>query len=74
MPNVALTAIQPDVKSRQLRLTGEAKDLAAILAYAEGLNKTRVLSATVLASHEFKMSDGQRVVAFSLFGNWKDTP
>ncbi|MFZ5555545.1 MAG: PilN domain-containing protein [Pseudomonadota bacterium] len=68
--NVALLAVEPDAGKRSVKIDGEAKDLAAVLAYVARLEAAPALSGVLLASHALKDSGGQRPVAFSVTGQW----
>lgn len=70
--SVALLSVQPDVQNRAVRITGEAKNLQAMLDYIRRLEATRSLSDIVLTGHEIKAQDAQRPVNFSLVAVWAD--
>jgi Tfp pilus assembly protein PilN len=71
---VALLAVQPDVSSRQVRISGEAKSFKAMLDYSRRLEQTDMLGEVVLLGHEVRSQDPQRPVAFSLSAGWSDRP
>jgi len=71
---VALLAVQPDPTSRQVRISGEAKNFKAMLDYSRRLGRTDVLRDVVLLGHEVKAQDPQRPVAFSLMARWSEQP
>lgn len=70
---IALLAVQPDVQSRQVRISGEAKDLQAMLAYSRRL-ETGMLNGVMLTGHEIKMQDPQRPVVFLMTAGWGEQP
>jgi Fimbrial assembly protein (PilN) len=71
---VALLAVQPDVASRQVRISGEAKNFKAMLEYARRLEQTDMLREVLLLGHEIKPQDPQRPVTFSLTAVWSERP
>lgn len=68
---VALLSVEPDANRGQLRVTGEARDLDALFAYAESFGAAGVLAAPRIEVFEFKQREGVQVVAFSLRLNWR---
>ncbi len=71
---VALLSVQPDVASRQVRISGEAKNFTAMLDYARRLEQTDMLREVILLGHEVKAQDPQRPVTFSLAAGWSERP
>jgi hypothetical protein len=68
--NVALLAVEPDAHKRSVKVDGEARDLAAVLAYVARLEAAPGLAGVTLTSHAVKEAGGQRPVAFSVTGQW----
>jgi hypothetical protein len=71
---VALLAVQPDVASRQVRISGEAVSFKAMLEYSRRLEQTDMLGEVVLLGHEVRSQDPQRPVTFSLSAGWSERP
>lgn len=71
---IALLAIQPDTGKHIVRLSGEAKDFDALLAYIARLEKSRVLNHVYLTSHEVRTQDAEKPVRFTLVANWTVQP
>lgn len=71
--DVALLSVEPDAARGLLRLTGEAKDLNAMFAYAESFADADALMAPRIEVFEFKQREGVQVVAFSLRLGWRRT-
>lgn len=71
---IALLAIQPDAGKRVLRLTGEAKDFEALLAYIARLEQSPMLRQVYLSSHELRLQDAEKPVRFALVANWAVQP
>jgi Tfp pilus assembly protein PilN len=67
---VALLAVQPDMQRRVLRLSGEAKNFDALLAYVGRLEKNDALSSVYITQHEIRTQDPERPVRFALVANW----
>ncbi len=72
--DVALLAVQPDAPRRTLRLSGEARNLDAILGYVDRLERSGVLSGVYLTQHELRSQDPEKPVRFALVANWAARP
>jgi Tfp pilus assembly protein PilN len=70
-PGVALLAIDPDPRRDELRITAEAKDLAAMLAYLELLKAQPSFGSVTLQQHELRVDEPARPVRFTLLTRWK---
>lgn len=71
---IALLSIQPDAGKRVLRLSGEAKNFEALLAYIARLEQTPMLSQVYLSNHEVRLQDPQKPVRFALVASWTVQP
>lgn len=71
---IALLSIQPDAGKRLLRLSGEAKNFDALLAYIARLEQTPMLNQVYLANHEVRLQDPQKPVRFALVATWAVQP
>jgi Tfp pilus assembly protein PilN len=71
---VALLAVQPDVRARQVRIDAEAMNLKTMLAYTRRLESSDMLGTVVLVGHEVKTQDPQRPVSFSVMAAWGKQP
>jgi hypothetical protein len=69
---VILLAVQPDLANRQVRISGEGKDLEAVYAYTQRLDETDLLDRVYLTEHAVKTQDPQKPVAFSLVAEWTE--
>lgn len=67
---VALLAVQPDAHKHILRISGEAKNYAALLDYIKRLEQGGVLTQVFLLSHEIRQDDRDHPVRFALTANW----
>jgi hypothetical protein len=72
--DVALLAVQPDAVRRMVRLSGEARNLGALLGYIDRLGKSGVLSDVYLLQHELRSQDPDKPVQFALVANWSPRP
>ncbi len=70
LPGVALLSIESDSVKRQLKITGEAKDLQSMLEYVHLLGQQPKLVNTYLQSHQVQQQDPQHPVRFVLGTNW----
>mgnify|MGYP001577907794 CR=1 FL=1 len=68
---IALLTIQPDAEKRQVKITGEAKNLTVMLDYVKLLSDGAVLSNVYLVSHQVQTKDPDKPVRFSLSAEWK---
>lgn len=67
--DVCLLAVRPDVAGKSVQISGEARNLAAALAFVDAL-KQDPLSRVVLLSHQIRHSDPQRPVVFEIAATW----
>ena len=70
--NVALLALEPEMRKGRVAITAEAKDFAAVLAYAKRLGARGAFSSVHLQQHQVQHADPQRPVRFSLLAVWKE--
>ena len=69
---VALLAIEPDMKTGTVKISGDSKDYLAVLGYVLNLSQADALSNVQLVRHEVKQDDPQRPVAFSISAAWNE--
>ena len=69
-----LLSVEPDTEQREVRLTAEAKDLAAMLAYLDQVRQSPILKGAYLASHQINQQDPQKPVRFIIEARWLDAP
>jgi len=67
-----LLRVEPDPERRQVRLSAEAKDTSAMLAYLRKVRETVVLSDAYLLSHQVNQQDPQHPVRFEIEAHWAD--
>lgn len=68
--DVALLSLTPDARKRQVRIAGEARDFAAMLAFHRRLEDSAPLRDVSLLNHEFVEQAPGRPVRFSLVAAW----
>jgi type IV pilus assembly PilN-like protein len=71
---VALLAVQPDPQKRVVRISGEAKDYAAVLTYIARLDESGTLRNVHLLSHQRKQDDPQHPLLFTVAASWRPEP
>jgi hypothetical protein len=69
--DVALLALEPDVEKRLVKISGEAKNIAAMLDYVKQLENRDVLGTVYLQSHHVQMQDPEKPVRFVLQAIWR---
>lgn len=68
---VALVSLKPEAGLGVVRIGGEARDLYAMLAYAQQLQETKYFGEIALASHEIDPKGGDKSVRFQLVAKWR---
>lgn len=68
---VALLSMEPDIQKGTVRISGEAKDFAAMLEYIRQLGAREVFGSVHLQNHQIRQDDPQKPVRFSLLAVWK---
>ncbi len=69
-PDVALLTIESQGQTRRLHLTGEARSIDDIVAYAARLGKSPKITTATLSGHEEKQSGQVDVIRFALDVDW----
>ena len=72
--DVALLGVEPSVAKRTVRLTAEARDEAAMLAWLAALQRDPRLSSVVLASHQVQAQAPGTPIRFQVQAQWGDAP
>jgi hypothetical protein len=70
LENVALLSLITDGRNRQLRIQAEARDLAAMLAFHQELERSQELSDVYLINHEVMAQMDGEPVRFNLLVTW----
>lgn len=69
--SVALLSMEPDIQKGTVRISGEAKNFAAMLEYIRQLGARDVFGSVHLQNHQIQQDDPQKPVRFSLLAVWK---
>jgi hypothetical protein len=67
--DVSLVAIRPNATGKLVQISGEARNMAAVLAFVEALRR-EPLDKPVLISHQIKQSDPQQPILFEISATW----
>lgn len=67
---VALLAIEPDSNKHTVRITGEARDMNAMLAYIQFLQEKSSLRNVYLHSHQIEQAVAEKPVRFTIGATW----
>jgi hypothetical protein len=70
-PNVAITGILPNQKKQQLEVTGEARNVQAMLGYVESLEDLAMLEHVTLQKHQVNETHSYRPVRFVILAEWR---
>lgn len=68
---VALLAMEPDLEKRVVKISGEAKNLAAMLDYVRRLEAQAVFGSVYLQSHQVQQHDPEKPVRFAVLARWR---
>lgn len=72
--SIALLGVEPDSHRGSLRLSGEAKDLPALVAYMKSIEGKGGISAVRLLTQQVKPDDAQHPVVFVVEARWTALP
>jgi len=68
--DVAMLSLQADPMTRSVRISGEARNFTALMAYVRRLEATAAMADVRLAGHEVRQQDPRRPVVFTLSATW----
>lgn len=69
--NIALLSLEPDLQKGTVKISGEAKDLNALLSYTRQLSTREIFDSVMLQNHQIQQADPQKPLRFSLLAEWK---
>ncbi|MDF3935218.1 pilus assembly protein [Pseudomonas citronellolis] len=69
--DIALLSLAPDARKGQLRISAEARNLEAMLAFHQRLEASAELSDVSLLNHEVKVKQAERPILFNLLATWE---
>jgi len=72
--NVALLSLEPDTEKSLVRISGEAKNISAMLDYIRQLEKRDLFGNVYLQSHHVQLQDPEKPVQFVLLAIWRVRP
>ena len=72
LDDLALLAIEPDAKKRQLKITAEAKNKDILFSYLEKLEASSELANVYLLKHEIVEDVDQHPIRFVAVATWRD--
>lgn len=72
-PDVALLALDPKSRNGQIRLTAEAKNEKAMVAYVAGLQQNSMLQSAVLTTQQLQIQLPGTPLKFQILAQWKGT-
>lgn len=72
--DVALLTIEPDAEKHLVKISGEAKNIPAILSYLRHLAEQEIFESVYLQSHQVQEQNPEKPVRFALVAAWKETP
>jgi hypothetical protein len=70
---VVVMQLQPEAQQRLLRLTAEAKNRQAMLAYVRRLGQDRALAEVHLVRHEVRLDHPARPIQFAVQATFRET-
>lgn len=71
---VSLLGMEPDVQKHVVKITGEAKNIPAMLGYIQRLEARKEFGSVYLQNHRVQQQDPEKPVRFSVLATWRDTP
>ncbi len=71
MKQVALLLLEPNKKKELVTLTGQAKNVDAMLQYVEAVAALPMLSNVYLQNHMIEMNEPGSPVSFTLLASWQ---
>ena len=73
-PAVALLGVEAQGQTRTIRISGEAKTMADVVAYVRRLRESPQLTSVFLNGHEEKQAAAVTVIRFTLDAKWSGPP
>ena len=69
-PDIGLLGLEPDPRRAEVRISGEARDGAALSEYITSLERTSSFKRVRLSQHELMSNPNQGALRFVLVGVW----
>ncbi|MEN6587979.1 MAG: hypothetical protein ABFE02_18220 [Sulfuricella sp.] len=70
--DVTLLGLEPDTEKGLVKISGEAKNIPAMLEYIKQLENRDVFGTVYLQSHHIQLQDPEKPVRFVLLAIWRD--
>ena len=67
---IALLSLQPNVSTRTLRISGEAKNMSELLNFVEALERELIFENVHLLNYKIKQDNPHRPIVFLLTTTW----
>ncbi len=71
---VALLGMEPDAEKHEVKISAEAKNLAAMTRYLRELSGQEIFSSVYLQNHQVQQQMREKPVRFTLIASWKAVP
>ncbi|MES2317556.1 MAG: hypothetical protein V4631_08670 [Pseudomonadota bacterium] len=68
--SIAMLALEPDARRRSIKITAEAKNSDAMIAYVEALKEQELFTGVALTRHEVNELDPNKPIRFQLEAEW----
>ncbi|BBI99697.1 hypothetical protein FGKAn22_13900 [Ferrigenium kumadai] len=72
--DVVLLALEPDMEKRVMKISGEAKNIPAMLGYVTQLGEQDMFASVYLQSHQIQLQSQDKPVRFALLAVLKGQP
>lgn len=72
--DVVLLALEPDMEKRVMKISGEAKNIPAMLGYITQLGERDMFDSVYLLSHQVQQQSQEKPVRFALLATLKGQP
>jgi hypothetical protein len=72
--DVVLLALEPDMEKRVMKISGEAKNIPAMLGYVTQLGEQDMFASVYLQSHQVQLQSQDKPVRFALLAVLKGQP
>lgn len=69
--DVALLSLEPDADRHEMKISGEAKNIPAMLGYVERLSAQRMFTSVYLLNHQVQEQSPDQPVRFALIASWR---
>ncbi|MBS4095536.1 MAG: hypothetical protein KGZ83_01690 [Sulfuricella sp.] len=72
--DVALLAMEPDIAKRTVKISGEARNILAMLGYVTRLEEQDIFGTVYLQNHQVQLNVPEKPVQFTVLAAWKEMP